>query len=495
MGSGDRPTPPGSRLGRSPAGRAWRLAALVGAIAVVGTVCAPGAFAAGSRAAAAARPRIELYVGAPSVLPGEPLLVKVSTTATRYTLRVFREATDSAGGHTEIGAARVDRRPGVTQARPVVDEANTARAGWRTTDTIPTIGWAPGIYTVAALDSAHTRGEAIVVVRTPVIDRSTPLYVVPAMTYQAYNMWGGASMYVSHSGIRTWRVSFDRPYHAGVGAWRSTREHKLVGWLATNLPGLQYTTDYDLTVERPPVPPRLVILGPHTEYVTPELRWWLDEQVILRGRTSLVNLGANTSYWQVRLEPPTSGVPTVREVTCYRNDGLAGYPRDPVVGPTRTSLFRSASVGRPEGALLGAQFTAVLGDGKTRYPMSVSASAPNALLAGTGWGGSTVIEGLLTGEGDALYPDPDVPVLEVLSGIAIDRERGTTILASSVAKSYPSGARVFNASTFGWPDALEPALIPTGVPDGSFGRFTLNILAWAAAGPAADHPPVASPAQ
>ena len=375
-----------------------------------------------------------------------------------------------------------------------MDEASTARARWQATDSILTLGWAPGVYTIAALDSNGTRGQAIVVARTPVIDRTAPLYVVPVMTYQAYNMWGGASMYVNHTGIRTWRVSFDRPYQAGVGAWRSTREHKLVGWLATNIPGLQFTTDYDITIAPPAVPPRLIILGPHSEYVTPELRGWLDVEVMTRGRMSLVNFGANTSYWQVRLDPLAADQTTPREVTCYRNDGLPGYPTDPVDGPMSTSLFRSAAVGRPEGALLGAQFVAVLGDGKARHPMTVSASAPHELLVGTGWSGATVLEGLLTGEGDALYPDPRVPVLEVLSGIAIDHERGTTVLASSVAKSYPSGGRVFNASTFGWADALAPQLVPTGVPEDSFGRFTFNILAWANAGPASDPAPAPTPA-
>ncbi len=490
MDPDDRPAPPRSRSGRPAAGRAsGTLAAAVGIAMLIGVVAVPVTAAGSARTAPPPPRRIELYTGAPSVLPGEPVVLHVSTPALRYTLRVFREAADSAGGHVEVVTARLEKRPGVDQPPPNVDGANTARARWRATDSVPTAGWAPGVYTIAALDSNGTRGQAIVVVRTPVIDRTAPLYVVPVMTYQAYNMWGGASMYVSHRGIRTWRVSFDRPYQTGVGAWRSTREHKLVGWLAANTAGLGFTTDYDLTVERPVVPPRLIIFGPHTEYVTPELRVWLDDEVMAHGRMSLVNFGANTSYWQVRLDPLAVGQTTPREVTCYRNDGLAGYPIDPVDGPTTTSLFRAAAVGRPEGALLGAQFVAVLGDGKARHPMTVSASAPRELLAGTGWSGATVLEGLLTGEGDALYPDPLVPVLEVLSGIAIDHERGTTILASSVAKSYPSGGRVFNASTFGWADALSPQLVPTGVPDESFGRFTLNILAWAAIGPAPDPTP------
>jgi hypothetical protein len=312
------------------------------------------------------------------------------------------------------------------------------------------------------------------------------------MTYQAYNMWGGASMYVSHRGIRTWRVSFDRPYQTGVGAWRSMRENKLVGWLAASFPRLQFTTDYDLTITPPAVPPPLVIFGTHTEYVTRELRAWLDEEVIERGRMSLVNFGANMSYWQVRLDPAAPGQTTPREVTCYRNDGLPGYPLDPVAGALSTSLFRSAAVDRPEGRLLGAQFVAVLGNGKARYPATVSTATPPGLLAGTGWSAGTVVEGLLTGEGDGSYPDREAPISEVLSGFALDHERGTPVLVSSVVKAYPSGGRVFNASTFGWADALPPQFVSTGVPEESFGRFTINVLSWAAAGPAPD--PVPSPA-
>jgi len=497
-----RPAPTESRHGRSAAGRAWRMltapgpsraAASTFAAVLLVVTAAPQVADAGSPRRAGPPPRrIELYTGAPSVLPGEPVVLHVSTPAKTYGLRAYREATDAAGGHAEVIAARAVGRPGVDQPPPTVDEAHTARAGWRDTDSISTVGWAPGVYTIAALDSNRTRGQAIVVVRTPVIDRNAPLYVVPVMTYQAYNMWGGASMYVSHRGIRTWRVSFDRPYQTGVGAWRSMRENKLVGWLAASFPRLQFTTDYDLTITPPAVPPPLVIFGTHTEYVTRELRAWLDEEVIERGRMSLVNFGANMSYWQVRLDPAAPGQTTPREVTCYRNDGLPGYPLDPVAGALSTSLFRSAAVDRPEGRLLGAQFVAVLGNGKTRYPATVSTATPPGLLAGTGWSAGTVVEGLLTGEGDGSYPDREAPISEVLSGFALDHERGTPVLVSSVVKAYPSGGRVFNASTFGWADALPPQFVSTGVPEESFGRFTINVLSWAAAGPAPD--PVPSPA-
>ncbi len=46
----------------------------------------------------------------------------------------------------------------------------------------------------------------------------TVALVAPITTWQAYNEWGGYSLYDGPAGQRSWAVSFDRPYNGATGA-------------------------------------------------------------------------------------------------------------------------------------------------------------------------------------------------------------------------------------------------------------------------------------
>jgi hypothetical protein len=53
--------------------------------------------------------------------------------------------------------------------------------------------------------------------------------------------------------------------------------------------GLQYTTDYDLSLAAPTVKPSDLILGQHTEYVSQVFRDWLDRASGDRGIMEIAN--------------------------------------------------------------------------------------------------------------------------------------------------------------------------------------------------------------
>ena len=102
-------------------------------------------------------------------------------------------------------------------------------------------------------------------------------------------------------------VSFDRPYlrDDGVGFWsqatESRSDDRILAWLQLHRLRLLYTTDYDLSIASPGVAPRLLILGRHTEYVGQRMRDWMEEHVNSIGDMNVLNFGANSLYWRVRL--------------------------------------------------------------------------------------------------------------------------------------------------------------------------------------------------
>jgi hypothetical protein len=416
--------------------------------------------------------RVELYAGAVSVTPGEPITLHVSTLARQYGYRVERlDATRPAG--VEV-VTQASGRPGHDyRSRATIDSlTRVARANWPATDTVATTGWAPGVYLVTATDSRGTTGQAIFVVRTPVMRADRPAFVFSALTYQAYNLWGGANLY-AYAAPRAVRVSFERPYalEDGKGYW-ALGDGRILAWLQRRGLDLQYTTDYDLSVAPPPVAPRLLIFGRHTEYVAAGLFDFVDQHVNVTGDMNVLNFGANGFYWQVRLVAPrTPGAPM--DVVCYRR------PADDPVGKARpsemTTRWRNAPLNRPEGMLFGAQYVNVLGNGFARYDYTVGAAMPAELLAGTGWQAGTVIRGLLLGEGDLAYRGSGG--ISIMDGHGVD-PKGMPLATSVTIRVSPAGARVFDAGTFAWADGFEPAKVRLGITAGSFERFNRNLLAW-----------------
>jgi hypothetical protein len=416
--------------------------------------------------------RIDLYVGAVSVAPGEDATLHVSTLAPTYSYDVERVDATLRGGTQVVTSARNRLGHDYRSLATVDPQTWVARANWPVTDTVNTTGWQPGVYIVVARDSSRTVGKAIFIVRTPIVRPDRPLFVFSALTYQAYNLWGGTNLY-SSGGPRATQVSFERPYigEEGLGFWEK-EDDRTLAWLQTHHLALQFTTDYDLSVAPPDVAPKLLILLRHTEYVALPMRNWVEQHVNAVGDMNLLNFGANSFYWQIRLVPPAAaGAPL--DVICYKRvkaDPLAA--EEPAQATVR---WRDPPVNRPEAAVLGAQYVSILGHGAQRFNLTVTAAVPANLLAGTAWHTGGVLRGLLLGEGDLV--DPGSGGIAIMDGQAVNRA-GTPVTTSVTIRTSAAGARVFNAGTFAWPDGFAPALTDDGVTPASFERFNRNLLAW-----------------
>lgn len=189
-------------------------------------------------------------------------------------------------------------------------------------------------------------------------------------TWQAYNTWGGTSLYRnllpkprSYIGGRAFRVSFDRPMEQSTpladggegademgGSYFLRFEHPTVSYLERRGYDIAYTTNVDVAADPSTLLYRRIFLTiGHDEY------WPVPERDAVetardRG-VSLAFLSANTGYWRVRLEPSSTGVPS-RIITCYK-----GSPSDPERGTRdETARFRDEPFARPENALMGVMY-------------------------------------------------------------------------------------------------------------------------------------------
>ena len=412
---------------------------------------------------------IQLYPDRVSVLPGEGIGIHVSTAAGSYSLSVTREgatqpsyAAKGLGGH--------DYRSRQTHS----NTTGLSRANYPIAKVVPTAGWAPGIYVISATDSLGKTGKGLVVVRSPTLSPSKITFVLPVMTYQAYNDWGGGSLYMTSFPMAK-RVSFARPfsYWSGLSSYPQ-HDQALLKWLLSNKYAIDYTTDYDLSVAPPSVAPKLLLLATHMEYVPKPLYNWMVSHVETIGDMNLANFGANTIYWQSRIEKGSDG--QLSELVCYRTISI-----DPLTKtqPTLIStVWRDPILNRPEGQLLGAQYVGIVTYAR-RFSVGFGSSIPsswfNSLVSGTGWTKSTRILNLLTGEVDGRWAASGSTSL--FAGTAIAKVSGNSLSAMSTLRVTAKGTRVFNASTFGWPELLS-GTVSGGVSQASFSLFTKNLIAW-----------------
>ena len=258
------------------------------------------------RTPAASRSLVDAYTGQISVAPGKTIDLHVSTApGVRYRVDVYR-----LGWYGGAGGRRIECTPGCAGSKPGAPQPTKTpdpvtgeiRLSWPVTDRL-LVGrdWVSGYY---QLDVVITEGEGAgtarhvpLVVRPPAGRRTAILAVAAVNTWQAYNDWGGRSLYGPADAPHTW-VSFDRPFSETTQGMRDW-ELPAVRFLEREGYDLSYVTDVDL--DRSPallLQHRLVLVLGHDEYWTKTVR-----DAFEHGRdkgTNLAFLGANTGYWQIR---------------------------------------------------------------------------------------------------------------------------------------------------------------------------------------------------
>jgi hypothetical protein len=325
---------------------------------------------------------VEAYCGELSVAPGATIALHVSCRADRYDIEIHRW-----GATRELVWSAADL---VGQEHETPAGADANGCDWPAALAVP-IGdqWRSGFYlvTLTARDAPADRsvGYAAFVVRARPI-RSRALLVLATNTYNAYNSWGGKSLYTGG-----WRVSFARPFGRGMlmrpsterddrkarpvyrreepdadgmiyqqyrfangypgfmsSAGWFTYERRFVEWAEAQGIEFDYAVSSDLDRDASVVDDYDLVMGVgHDEYWSAAQRATIEQHVA--GGGNYLSMSGNTMFWQVRLEDDR------RAMVCYK---YRAHHDDPVLGTdaesTMSGMWADPIVGRPETALLGA---------------------------------------------------------------------------------------------------------------------------------------------
>jgi len=312
---------------------------------------------------------IEGYASLTSVNRGGRIQFFVNTKDPSYTMDVFR-----IGYYNGLGGRRMlptITRTGTVQPPCPTDSLGTVECRWTNPYTLdvpnssdPT-DWMSGVYVVKMTASSGKQQYIIFVVRDDA--RSSDLLLVQTVTtYQAYNVWGGKSLYGTIANRtdttnKAMKVSFDRPYYGdesfgasqffGSGLITPGREQAAVQWLEKGGYDVSYATSID--VDDSPG-----LLWNHKAFLSvghDEYWSWNMRDNVEGARDRGVNLGffsGNTSYWQVRFEPSSSNAPS-RIMVGYKEF----WKQDPITPDyLKTNEFRIAPVNRSEDAMIGVRY-------------------------------------------------------------------------------------------------------------------------------------------
>jgi hypothetical protein len=335
---------------------------------------------------------------------------------------------------------------------------------------------------IAKISTGRGATDCLFVVRAL---RPQPLLAqLPTPTYEAYNAWGGDSLYPGGSdqvGVtgttQGVAVSYDRPYDSVTGAGQFfSRDIAMVWFLERYGYPVSYTTDeavasapQQLTGHR-----ALIDFG-HSEYWSEQERQaWTT--ALSRG-TSLLFFGSDTLAWRVRFQRATeasseAGSPG-HVMVAYKE-----HAADDPDTSNPTGIFTDRGAGLTGSAYLGCITPRLTQPGPPVYRYYAwtpsSQLTPTWLFAHTGITSDTRIPGIVGYELDQRTDATPAATAVVGSGSApcmgqVPDEPGEPIaqrgddLAQTTLYAGPKGAIVFDTGTLGWELGLEP--VPSASPD------------------------------
>lgn len=382
---------------------------------------------------------IEGYAGQVSYKPGEELSLHVSTSAPAFAVEIAR-----LGAKPEV----VFTKPDVAGAEwPVPENAASHGCKWPSSIKLPIAdAWKTGYYhvTFKVADGGgkfFQRGRRTAESSCFFIVRSAQpgtnskiLLQLSTNTYNAYNNWGGFSLYGynGRANVQGHRVSFHRPPASQFSNW----ELPFVVWAETNGYAFDFAANSDLEFHPEELKKyKLVLSVGHDEYWSAPMRDHLEAFIKAGGNVAFFS--GNTCCWQVRSEDGGQALVSWKQ----------WYNLDPVYrsGDQKllSTLWSHHLVGRPENQLTGVGFLfggyhrshGQFMDGKSSYTVH---HPDHWLYAGTG-----LKRGDEFGSKDTIVGyECDGCEIELKDGLPVPTHRdgtpeGFVILGSCPAKWHP----------------------------------------------------------
>lgn len=395
------------------------------------------------------------YASETSIAPGQSFHLHVAAPpGARYRVLVYR-----LGWYGGVGGRLIMCVPGCGSSRAAIAQPPPAapdpatglfRVPWRVTDQLEVPAGAVSGYYEAELQivgGAHAGavGSVPLIVRpSPAAPASAVLVQVPVNTWEAYNPWGGKSLYQFGTGRHAVEVSFDRPYDQRMFDNMVTNlELPWVRFLERNGIDVSYQTDVDTdTAPGSLLGHRLVFAIGHDEYWTQGMR-----DAFNRALASSTNLmfGSDSADWRMRY---ADGGRTIAEW------------RDPAVDPARNRSLDNgffAAFGEPECQLMGVEHQWAAQRGLTAPPTAYTVTGPGSdpWLAAAGLAPGDVIQGVVGYEWDSLIPGCFKGQVVPLMTALLPGSDGVRHTVNMVRATAPSGGRVFAMGTMELAWALD----------------------------------------
>jgi hypothetical protein len=415
-----------------------------------------------------------------SVNVGETERFKVKTTATSYRLDIYRMGYYGGNGARLI-AASVNNVGRQTQpaclsnaTTGLIDCGNWAEsASW----TVPTSA-VSGIYFAKLTRTDGTSGASHVffVVRNDA-SQSKLLFQTSDTTWQAYNSYGGNSLYVGSPAGRAYKVSYNRPFGtrgSGPEDFVFNSEYPMVRFMEANGFDVSYFSGVD--TDR-----RGGLLLNHKAFLSVgHDEYWSGGQRtnVEAARDAGVNLAffsGNEVFWKTRWENSIDGSGTPYRTLVTYKETHANAVIDPQDPPTWTGTWRDprfsppADGGRPENRLTGTIFKVNSGtvnlqvpaaDGKMRLWRGTTVATQGA--GATATLGTNTVGYEWDEDTDNGFRPPGLIRLSTTqaTGVQVLQDYGSTYGGGNATHSLtlyraPSGALVFGAGTTQWSWGLD----------------------------------------
>ena len=330
---------------------------------------------------------------------GQKVNFKINTSATSYVLYIYRLGFYQGKGARLITTIAPSAH--LPQSQPACLRNSTTKlldcgnwaisASWM----IP-ISAVSGIYFANLVRSNGGTGQVFFIVRNDA-GQSDILFQTADETWQAYNPYGGHSLY-GDTGFnltdRAYKVSYNRPFNTPNlegASWVFNAEYPMVRWLEANSYDVAYFTSVDAARNGNLITNHKIYLSVgHDEYWSGQKR--ANVEAARAAGVSLAFLSGNEGFWKTRWEKSIDGSKTpYRTLVCYKETlGPSSTPNaiaavDPLDPPTWTGTWRDptksppADGGRPENALNGTIFR-VNGPGSDNTSLSIKVPAADGKM-------------------------------------------------------------------------------------------------------------------
>jgi hypothetical protein len=453
-------------------------------------------------------PSIQGFATQISVNHGETVHFKISTNANAYHIDIYRIGYYQGNGARYI--TTVLPSVSLPQSQPACLFDSTTRltdcGNWA-----ESASWAvpsdavSGVYIADLIRDSGKQGMSQIIFIVRADDSHSDLLVQTSdETWQAYNRYGGYSLYYPSIGSRAYKVSYNRPFTTRGYADESfffSAEYPMVRWLEANGYDVSYLTGVD-TASRGSLllnHPVFLSVG-HDEYWSGEQR--ANVEAARAAGVDLAFFSGNESYWKTRWESSIDGTSTPYRTLVTYKETLASKKIDP--SPLWTGTWRDprfsppADGGRPENALTGQLFTVdcCTSHDQQIYPITVPAADGKMRL----WR-NTSVANLAPGDVATLsaatlgYEWDEVVDNGLLPGGIVEMSTSTQYVqqhlidyGNTYAAGYAthhltlyrasSGALVFGAGTIRWSWGLDNHHdSDVSVVDSRMQQATVNLLA------------------